>query len=291
MQVFCPSLTVKSSPFDSQKCPRWIDKSTGHGVVGLDYLNPLQLCELISGKIRCQSVYVSESLSSPFGLIGTDVVGSMCFSVRLPLLLWMWVSMFMSSGQSGIHCEGQGARVSHMLKKLISNEQFRWPEQIHLISATQAFAGLFLDLAKPAESKISHAVWGTWFRGEARPLGGKCEILWSSSTHLWLYKNYPRVRSKKQVMMMLQVADQGAAGGLLPLLLPRGENVHCFPWSSLTWFGMYFICPLQKAEILIKYKTSLSWIVGTGARKLEFFLIDHMVSFAALWSYKSLVKV
>ena len=40
--------------------------------------------------------------------------------------------------------------------------------------------------------------------------------------------------------------------------------------------------PLQKTEILVTQETSLSHVLGPGARKLEFSLIDHMVSFAAL---------
>lgn len=97
--------------------------------------------------------------------------------------------------QSGLHLWGGGEPVGHMLKK---PQQFRWPPPpppppclIHLILATQRrLQGFFWTLLSLLSLRFQMLFWATWFRGEARPLGGKCEILWSSSTHLWLYKNY-----------------------------------------------------------------------------------------------------
>lgn len=57
--------------------------------------------------------------------------------------------------------------------------------------------------------------------------------------------------------------------------------------AAKIWGVLEMHPPQQKAEIFVKQETSLSQVLGPGARKLEFFLIDHMVSSVALWSYKS----
>ena len=73
-----------------------------------------------------------------------------------------------------------------------SSDDHPSPHLIHLILATQRrLQGFFWTLLSLLSLRFQMLFWATWFRGEARPLGGKCEILWTSSSHLWLYKNYP----------------------------------------------------------------------------------------------------
>lgn len=104
--------------------------------------------------------------------------------------------------------------------------------QIHLILATQrrwqGFLWTFLSLPN---LRFQMLFWATWFRGEARPLGGKCEILWSSSTHLWLYKNYPRVRARSRW--------QWCSSGTPASTVPRTSGLSPSLSSSLSPVGKF----------------------------------------------------
>lgn len=194
-----------------------------------------------------------------------------------------------------------------MLKK---PQQFRWPPLTlpHSILATQRrLQGFFWTLLSLLSLRFQMLFWATWFRGEARPLGGKCEILWSSSSHLWLYKNYPGGQkqgsrwwrcstcSPTQPAPPLPprpLADPGLRQPMKPSFLPPLSRKMSLSSHNVNFRDLGCMLnapPLQKTEILVTQETSLSHVLGPGARKLEFSLIDHMVSFAALWSYKSLV--
>lgn len=139
------------------------------------------------------------------------MAGCTCSSVALLVHPRRWVSVFIKVGL--------GAVAAMMCWQATGSESSATASssddpRVHMILATQRrLQDFFWTSLSLLDLRFQMLFWATWCRGEARPLGGKCDILWSSSTHLWLYKNYPRVRSKGTGDGDAPSADQGAVSG------------------------------------------------------------------------------